>query len=172
MKKFWKYFLIAVRGEEKIYTEGSVRLALFLLAVPVILEMAMESLFAIVDAYFIGQIGSEDALATIGLTESFMFIVFSLAMGIAMAATAVVARRIGEKEPEKAADAAFQAILLTIFFAVIIGLIGFFYADDLLRLMGASESLIEEGTPYTRIILSLNIIVMLLFSLNAIFRGA
>lgn len=172
MKKFWKYFLIAVRGEEKTYTEGSVRLALFLLTVPVILEMAMESLFAIVDAYFIGQIGSEDALATIGLTESFMFIVFSLAMGIAMAATAVVARRIGEKEPEKAADAAFQAILLTIFFAVIIGLIGFFYADDLLRLMGASESLIEEGTPYTRIILSLNIIVMLLFSLNAIFRGA
>lgn len=172
MKKFWKYFLIAVKGEEKTYTEGSIRLALFLLAVPIILEMAMESLFAIVDAYFVGQIGSANALATIGVTESFMFIVFSLAMGISMAATAVVARRIGEKKPEDASDAAFQALLLTLFFSILLGFVGYFYSDDLLRLMGAEEELIAEGGTYTKIILTLNIIIMFLFSINAIFRGA
>ena len=148
------------------------RRALFMLAIPVILEMSMESLFAIVDAFFIGQIGSAEALATIGITDSFLFVVFSLAMGISMAATAVVARRIGEKNPEEASTAAFQAILITIFFSIIIGYIGFYYTEDLLRLMGASESLIEEGSMYTRIILSLNIIIMLLFAINAIYRGA
>ena len=172
MKKYIELFWEAVKGEEQTYTEGSVRRALFMLAIPVILEMAMESLFAIVDAYFIGQIGSANALATIGVTESFMFIVFSLAMGISMAATAVVARRIGEKDEEKASEAAFQAILLTIFFSIILGVSGFFYSDDLLRLMGASEELIEEGGTYTQIILTLNIIIMMLFAINAIFRGA
>ena len=172
MKKYLKYFLIAIKGEEKSYTDISVNKALFFLSIPIILEMAMESLFAIVDAFFIGQIGSEDALATIGLTESFMFVVVSIALGISMGATALVARRVGEKKPEEASDAAFQAILLTVFFSIIIGLIGYFYTEDLLRVMGASESLIDEGLPYTKIILSLNIILMLLFAINAIFRGA
>ena len=143
-----------------------------MLAIPVILEMSMESLFAIVDAFFIGQIGSANALATIGITDSFLFVVFSLAMGISMAATAVVARRIGEKDPEGASVAAFQAILIAIFFAIIIGIIGYFYTTDLLQLMGASDELIIEGSSYTRIILSLNIIIMLLFAINAIYRGA
>lgn len=172
MRKYIKLFLEAVKGEEDNYTEGSVKRALFMLAIPVILEMAMESLFAIVDAYFIGQIGSANALATIGITDSFLFVVFSLAMGISMAATAVVSRRIGEKKPEEASEAAFQAILLAIFFSIIIGVIAFLYTNDLLRLMGASEDLILEGGPYTRIILTLNIIIMLLFAINAIYRGA
>lgn len=163
---------MAVKGEEKTYTEGSIRLALFLLAVPIILEMAMESLFAVVDAYFVGRIGSANALATIGVTESFLFIVFSLAMGISMAATAVVARRIGEKKPEKASDAAFQALLITFVASIILGVMGYFYSDDLLRVMGAEEDLIAEGGMYTKIILTLNIIIMFLFAINAIFRGA
>jgi len=172
MKKYFTLFWEAVKGEERSYTDGSVKKALFMLSIPVILEMAMESLFAIVDAFFVGQLGSADALATIGVTESFMFIVFSLAMGISMAATAVVARRIGEKKPEEASVIAFQAILLTLFFSFFLGYIGFFYSDDLLRMMGATEGVIEEGGPYTKIILSLNIIIMLLFAINAIFRGA
>jgi putative MATE family efflux protein len=143
-----------------------------MLSIPIILEMAMESLFAIVDAFFVGQIGSEDALATIGLTESFMFVVISLALGISMAATAVVSRRIGEKKPKEASEAAFQAILLTLFFSILIGIIGFFYTEELLRLMGASESLIAEGATYTWIMLTFNVILMMLFSINAIFRGA
>ncbi len=172
MKKYITLFWEAVRGEENNYTEGSVKRALFMLAVPVILEMGMESLFAIVDAFFIGQIGSANALATIGITDSFLFVVFSLAMGISMAATAVVSRRIGEKDKASASIAAFQAISIAIFFSIIIAIIGFFYTDDLLRLMGASEELIVEGGSYTRIILSLNIIIMLLFAINAIYRGA
>lgn len=172
MKKYLDLFWEAVKGEEQDYTAGSVKKALFMLSIPVILEMSMESLFAIVDAFFIGQIGSANALATIGVTESFMFIVFSVAMGIAMAATAVVARRIGEKRPDEASEVAFQALVIALFFSILIGFIGFFYSDDLLRLMGADEDLIAEGSMYTKIILSLNIIVMFLFAINAIFRGA
>ncbi|MEE9371949.1 MAG: MATE family efflux transporter [Saprospiraceae bacterium] len=172
MRKYFNLFIEAVKGKEQSFTEGSVKRALFMLSIPVILEMGMESLFAIVDAFFIGQIGSANALATIGITDSFLFIVFSLAMGISMAATAIVARRIGEKEPDKASEAAFQAILLTIFFSIIIAIIGYWYTDDLFRLMGASEDLIEEGGTYTQIILTLNIIIMMLFAINAIYRGA
>ncbi len=172
MKKYIELFWEAVKGEENNYTEGSVKRALFMLAIPVILEMSMESLFAIVDAFFIGQIGSANALATIGITDSFLFVVFALAMGISMAATAVVARRIGEKNPEEASVAAFQAILIAVFFSLIIGVVGYLYTDDLLRLMGASEELITEGSSYTQIILTLNIIIMLLFAINAIYRGA
>ena len=124
LKKYIQLFWEAVKGTETNYTEISVRRALFMLAIPVILEMSMESLFAIVDAFFIGQIGSAEALATIGITDSFLFVVFALAMGISMAATAVVARRIGEKDRDGASAAAFQAILITIFFSVIIGFIG------------------------------------------------
>lgn len=137
-----------------------------------ILEMAMESLFAIVDAFYIAQLDSEDALATIGLTESFMFIVISIAMGVSMAGTAMVARRIGEKKTDDASDAAVQTLIIAIFFSILLGVIGYFYSDTLLRAMGGSESLISEGHSYTQIILTLNIILMLLFAINAIFRGA
>lgn len=132
----------------------------------------MESLFAIVDAFFVSRLDSEDALATIGLTESFMFIVISVAMGVSMAGTAMVSRRIGEKQPNQAANAAFQTLMIAVFFSFFIGLIGFFYSDTLLSLMGGSTALISEGHAYTKIILSLNVVLMLLFAINAIFRGA
>ena len=132
----------------------------------------MEALFAIFDAYFVSLLDNEEYLATIGLTETSLFVVMSLALGVAMAATAMVARRIGEKNPEAAADAAFQAILIALGFSAIIGVTGYIYAPDLLRILGGSEELVAHGTPYTRIMLTFNVVLMLLFAINAIFRGA
>ena len=172
IKKFIDLFLIAVKGEEKNFTKGSLKQALFLLSVPIVLEMSMEALFAIFDAYFVSLLGNEEYLATIGLTETSLFVVISLALGVSMAATAMVARRIGENKPAEAGDAAFQAILISIACSIIIGVGGYYYTPDLLRLLGGSELLIKEGTPYTRIMLSCNIVLMLLFTINAIFRGA
>lgn len=143
-----------------------------MLSVPVVLEMSMEALFAIFDAYFVSRLGNEEYLATIGLTETSLFIVMSLALGISMAATAVVARRIGEDKPKEAADAAFQAILITLFFSLVIGMLGYLYTPDLLRVLGGTEELIATGTPYTRIMLTFNVTLMMLFAINAIFRGA
>ncbi|MFT4568333.1 MAG: putative MATE family efflux protein, partial [Saprospiraceae bacterium] len=172
MKKLIKDFLIAVKGEEKDFTKGTTGRALFLLSVPIVLEMSMEALFAIFDAFYVSLLGNEEYLATIGLTETALFVVVSLALGIAMAATAVVSRRMGEKKPEEAADAAFQAILISLVAAALIALFGYFYAGDLLRVLGGSESLVTQGTSYTRIMLMFNVTLMLLFTINAIFRGA
>lgn len=172
MKKLIKDFLIAVKGEEKDFTQGTVGRALFLLSVPIVLEMSMEALFAICDAFYVSLLDNDAYLATIGLTETALFMVVSLALGIAMAATAVVSRRIGEKKPEAAADAAFQAILISLVAAGLIAAFGYFYAGDLLRVLGGSESLVEQGTSYTRIMLMFNVTLMLLFTINAIFRGA
>ena len=172
MKKYFDYFILAIKGTEKDFTTGSINRALILLSIPMVLEMAMESLFAIVDAFFISKLDSENALATIGLTESFMFIVISIAMGVSMAGTAMVARRIGEKNHEEAADSAVQTLIIATLFSIILGFVGFYYSDDLLRLMGGSPDLISEGHNYTKIILSLNIVLMFLFAINAIFRGA
>ena len=171
-KKIYRDFLIAVQGKETNFTEGSIKRALFLLSVPVVLEMSMEAIFTICDAYFVSQLGNEEYLAAIGLTETSLFVVMSLAMGISMAATAMVSRRIGEKNQEGARDAAFQSLIIAIVFSVLIGVSGYFYAPDLLRLLGGSEALVEAGTPYTRIMLTFNITLMLLFAINAIFRGA
>jgi len=164
--------MTAVRGEHGSYTEGSLERALFMLSIPIVLEMSMEALFAICDAYFVSLLGNEEYLAAIGLTETSLFVVMSLALGVSMAATAMVARRTGEDQPEAASDAAFQAILIALFFSLIIGVSGYYYASDLLRLLGGSEKLVEEGTPYTRIMLTFNVVLMLLFAINAIFRGA
>ena len=172
MKKFFKYFWIAVKGEEKDFTSGSLERALFLLSIPVVLEMSMEALFAIFDAFFVSRLGNEEYLATIGLTETALFVVMSLALGISMAATAMVSRRIGEERPKEAADAAFQSLLITLFFSAVIGISGYYYAPDLLRLLGGSEELVAQGTPYTRIMLTFNVVLMLLFAINGIFRGA
>lgn len=172
MKKFFKYFIKAVKGDVDSFTEGSINGALLLLSIPMILEMMMEALFALVDAFFVSRLDSEDALATIGLTETFMFIVMSIALGISSAATAMVSRRIGEGNKEDAAFAGVQAIFLAITFSIILGVIGFLYAPDFLRLMGGSEKLIAEGTSYCRIMLSFNIVLVLLFVINAVFRGA
>ena len=171
MKKWLQDLRAALSGEEHDYTQGPIGRALFLLSVPIVLEMSMEALFAIFDAFYVSLLDNEEYLATIGLTETALFIVVSLALGISMAATAMVARRIGEGEKEQAADAAFQSLLIAIFFSVVIGVSGYIYAEDLLRLLGGSEKLIEEGVVYTRIMLTFNIVLMLLYAINAIFRG-
>ena len=136
-----------------------------------VLEMVMESLFAIIDVFFVARI-SNNAVATIGMTEGVLMLIESVAIGIAMAATALVARRVGEKKIKGASDVAVQAITLGVIVSAVTGVLSFFYAGDILRLMGAHPKLIEEGAAYTRIILSLNIILMLLFVLNGIFRAA
>lgn len=171
MRKILKLLLEAVKGKEENFTSGSINRAILLLSVPMILEMVMESLFALVDAYFVSKV-SVDAVATIGLTESVVTIVYSIAIGISMAATAMIARRVGENKPEAAATAAVQAIGITLILSIVLSLIGFFYAENILRLMGASESVIQSGKTYTRILFSTNLVIMLLFLLNGIFRGA
>ena len=153
------------------YTQGSIRKAIFLLAIPMILEMTMESMFAVVDMFFVSRV-SVNAVATIGLTESVITLIYALAIGLSMAATATVARRIGEKDPKKAVRAASQAILLGVLIAIVTGIIGLIYPREILELMGGEAELIQEGYGYTRVLIGGNITIMLLFLINAIFRGA
>lgn len=171
LNKLYTYFIIAVKGEETEFTSGSINKAIFLLSIPMILEMVMESLFAVVDVFFVARV-STDAVATIGLTESVLMIVYSIAIGMSMAATAVVARRIGEKDPKRAGRAAFQAMLIAFSFSLVISLIGLFFARDILRLMGGSEELIEQGYGYTQVMLAGNLSIMFIFLINGVYRGA
>ncbi|MEM7380577.1 MAG: MATE family efflux transporter [Bacteroidota bacterium] len=171
LKKIFKYFIAAVTGKETEFTTGSIRKAIFMLSIPMILEMMMESIFAIVDIAYVSQV-SVNAVATIGLTESVITLVYAIAIGVSMAATAVVARRIGEKDLKGAREAAMQAILLGVAVAVIIGVFGFLYAKEILALMGGEPDLIEEGYGYTQWLIGGNITILLLFLINAIFRGA
>lgn len=161
----------ALRGSRQDYTEGSISRAVFLLAIPMVLEMLMESLFAIVNVFWVTRLGS-DAVATVGLTESMLTLVFSVAIGISMSTTAMVARRIGEKKPREAATAGGQAILLGIACSLCLGIPGAILAPKLLSLMGASDTLIAGGWKYATIAFGSNVVVMLLFLNNAIFRGA
>jgi len=133
--------------------------------------MVMESLFAVVDVFFVAKV-SVNAVATVGLTESVLMIIYSIAVGLSMAVTAIVARRIGEKNYDRANNAAFQAILLAIVVGVLLGVPGFIFAEDILRLMGGDESLIAEGIGYTKIMYAGNLSIILIFLINAIFRGA
>ncbi len=163
----------AIRGDEMDYTKGSIRKAVMMLAVPMILEMSMESVFALVDLYFVGHLPQSDkAQQVVGLTESVITIIYSLAIGISMAATALVARRIGEKNPEAAARAGAQTTTLSILITVILSIVGFVFAKDILRVMGASEETIEYGVNYTRILTGGSMVIMLIFLINGIFRGA
>lgn len=171
MQKFIKAFIDAIKGTETDFTKGSINRAVFLLAIPMILEMVMEGIFSIVDAFLVSKV-SEEAFATVVLTETFATLLYALAIGISIAATAMVSRRIGEKNPAAAADAAGQAILLGVGVSIFISIIGLLFPDDLLRLMGASEAVIVVGTNFTRIFLGSNVVIMLLFILNGIFRGA
>src|SRR5690242_9583710 len=161
----------ALSTKQHDFTTGSIRRAVFLLAIPMILEMCMESVFAIVDIFFVGKLGAA-ATASVGLTESILAIVYSLAFGISVAATAVVARRVGEKSVDGGAKAGAQAILIVIILAILISASGLFFPKDLLRLMGATEDIVQKGFRFTRIILAGNIVILLLFLLNGIFRGA
>jgi len=163
----------AIKGGEMDYTRGSIRKAVFMLAIPMILEMFMESVFAIVDLFFVGHLpNSAHTVQTVGLTESVLTIIYSLAIGISMAATAVVARRIGEKNKDEAAHSAMQAIWLAITITVVISGTGFVVAPNILRAMGAEPQTIEMGTTYTRIMMGGSIVIMMLFLINGIFRGA
>ena len=163
----------ALKGEDLDFTQGSIRRAVLLLAIPMMLEMAMESVFALVDLYFVGHLhNSSHAIQTVGLTESVLTIIYSLAIGMSMAATAVVARRIGEKNPEAAAKAGVQAIIIAVAFNLVISILGVIYASDILLLMGASAETAEQGTPFARIMMGGSVIIVLLFLINGIFRGA
>jgi putative MATE family efflux protein len=167
----WKTLLEAVRGTEIDYTTAPVGRAVIMLAVPMVLEMSMESIFAVADVFWVAHLGA-DAVATVGLTESMMVLIYTVAMGLSIGATALVARRTGEHDPEGAARAAGQSIVLGVVAAAIIGLIGAPLAPALLRVMGAPPSVVESGSTFTRIMLGGNATVLLLFLLNAVFRGA
>jgi putative MATE family efflux protein len=160
----------ALFGTHQNFTEGNLNRAIVLLAIPMILEMAMESLFGIVDVFFVARLGA-DAISTVGLTESLLTLVFGVAIGLSMATTAYVARRIGEKDPDGASDGAVQSIILGVVVSAVVGAIGIAYAPHLLRLMGATPA-IEANARYTRLMLGGSVVIFLLFLINAIFRGA
>ncbi|RAJ01682.1 putative MATE family efflux protein [Chitinophaga skermanii] len=171
VRSFFSLLKEAIVGKENTYTSGSLRRAIFLLAVPMILEMMMESLFAVVDIYFVSELGKA-AVAAVGLTESMLTIVYSLAMGITMAASAMVARRIGEEDPKGASITAVQGMIFAGMLSLVISIVGFVFAKDLLRLMGATPEVIEIGHGYTQIMLGSNFVITYLFMINGIFRGA
>lgn len=171
VRRFIKNFKLALSSEEQDFTSGSIRKAIIMLSIPMILEMVMESLFALVDIFFVSQV-SVNAIATIGLTESVITLLYALAIGLSMAATAMVARRVGEKNYQKASLAAAQAIIAGVVIAIIAGIIGLIFPKEILGLMGGEPDLIAEGYGYTRILIGGNITIMLLFLINAIFRGA
>lgn len=167
----WKLFRKALQGEEQDFTKVNIKTGIFLLSVPMILEMIMESLFAVVDIFFVGKLG-DDAVATVGLTEAVLVIIYSVGVGISMAATAMISRRFGEKDYLRAGSAAFQLLIFGSFFSVIFGCAGWYFAEDILRLMGAGSEVIAIGVPYTRVIFAGNTAIMLLFLINGAFRGA
>lgn len=168
----FRLFKQAIQGDEQNFTEGSIDKAIFLLSVPMILEMVMESLFAVIDVYFVSQLGDNDAVATIGLTESVLTLIYSVAIGLSMGATAMVARRVGEKDPAAAGVAAVQAIAIGFVLSILISVVGLFYSQEILRLMGANSNIVDNYSSYTRWMLGGNVTIMMLFLINAVFRGA
>jgi putative MATE family efflux protein len=168
---FWRTIGEAIRGSHHDYTSGPIGRAIILLAVPMVLEMLMESLFAVFDIFWVAHV-SPSAVATVGLTESLLTVVYTAAMGLSIGVTAMVARRIGEKNPAGAAEAAVQGIALGVISAAIIGVAGVLLAPTLLGVMGASPEVIATGQNYTRIMLGGNVVILMLFLINAIFRGA
>lgn len=171
LRSLYKDILESISGTEKDFTTGSLKKAVLLLSIPMVLEMIWESLFAITDIYFVSRLGAE-AMAAVGITESFITIVYSLGIGLSMATSAMVSRRIGEKKPDEAARTAFQAILVGIIASLFIAIPGILFASDLLKLMGASDVIVNEMSGYTAIMLGGNVVIMLLFIINAVFRSA
>jgi MATE family, multidrug efflux pump len=170
-RSLWAELREAIRGTSADYTKIPLRRAVFLLAVPMVLELVLESTFAVVDIFFVGKLGSS-AVATVGLTETMLFLLYSVGMGLAMAVTAVVARRIGEGKQEEAAVTAVQAIWIALLVSLPFSVAGIVFAQDLLRLMGADAWTLTHGYPYMQWALGGNAVIMLLFTINAIFRGA
>lgn len=167
----WLQLKDAIRGSEADYTKIPVKRAIFLLAVPMILELVMESAFAVVDIYFVGKLGPS-AVATVGLTETYLFLLYSVAMGLATAVTAIIARRTGEKSKEDAGKAAVQSVFLGILVSLPFAIAGIFFARDLLTIMGGDEWTINHGYRYAQWMLGGNVVIVLLFVMNAVFRGA
>lgn len=170
-KRIRRILVQAVQGKEQEFTTGSIDRAIVLLSIPMILEMAMESLFAIVDAFFVSRIGVE-AVATVGITESVLTLVYSIAIGLSSAATAVVSRRVGEGDRNAASRAGAQVILIALVLSLLIAIPGFIYAEDILNFMASDKSVSESGYMFTRILLTCNLPILLLWMLNGIFRGA
>ncbi|MBP7507261.1 MAG: MATE family efflux transporter [Prolixibacteraceae bacterium] len=161
----------ALRGEEHDYTQGNLKRAVFLLSVPMVLEMLMESIFAIVDIFFVSKLGA-DAIATVGLTESIITIIYAISSGLSVATSAIVSRRIGEKKYEKASKSSYQAIITGIIISIIIAVPGILFSKDMLRLMNASDNIVNEMSSYTTIMFGSNLVILMLFINNAIFRSS
>jgi putative MATE family efflux protein len=170
-KSFFNDVTEAVSGTEQDFTEGRLSRAIMLLSIPAVLEMIMESVFVIADIYFVSKLGA-DAVATVGITESMITIIYAIAIGLGTATTSVVSRRIGEKNSDQASNAAFQAILTGLTVSLLIGVPGALYAERLLEMMGSSKTIIDNMSGYTRIMLGGNVVIMMLFIINAIFRSA
>ena len=170
-KKFFDIFRASLSGEHRDYTQGSITRAIFLLAIPMILELSLESVFAVVDIFFVSKLG-QHAIATVGLTESVISLVYSVAIGLSTAATAVVARRIGEKNPEAASHAGAQSLIVALLATILISFLGVYFASGILKLMGGDERVVKEGAVFTRIMFGGSLVIMLLFLINGIFRGA
>lgn len=162
---------LSLNGEEQDYTRGSIPKAVFLLAIPMILELSLESVFAVVDMFFVSKLG-QNAIATVGLTESVVTIIYSLAIGLSTAATAIVARRIGEKDPKAAAHAGAQSLIVALIVTSVLSVAGVIFAGDILKLMGASDAVVRDGTIFARIMFGGSLSIILLFLINGIFRGA
>lgn len=180
ISRLFRLLADAITGKELNFTEGSIRRSVILLAVPMVLEMAMESIFAVVDIFFVsrwaesraGSSAISDIVAVVGLTEAMLSILYAVGVGIAMGATAVIARRIGEKKPDEASLAAGQVLWVGLLVSVAIAVIGIFFSKSLLQLMGASQSVLEQGATYTTIMLSGSFTIVYLFLINGVFRGA
>src|SRR5215207_8771997 len=170
-QSLWSAVRESIRGSHRDYTTGPIGRSILLLAIPMVLEMIMESVFAVVDIFWVSHLGT-DAAATVGLTESLLTLIYALAIGLSIGAMAMVARRIGEQNPEGAARAAVQAIAVALIVSVIIGAVGAPLAPKLLALMGGSPWVVEHGSSFTRVMLAGNVTVVMLFMINAIFRGA
>lgn len=162
----------AILGTELNFTEGSIKRAIFLLSVPMIIEMGMESVFAVVDIYFVSRLHDNNAVSAVGLTELSLTIIYSISMGVSMGATALVARRVGEKDQTGASIAGVQAIYIGLFFAAIFTFVGFVWSEEILTLFGAEAAVVEVGAGYTRWMLCGNLSIVLLYLINGIFRGA
>lgn len=167
----WQLIKDAILGKEQDFTSLSLKTAIFVLAIPMILEMMMESAFAVVDIFFVAKLG-EHAVATVGLTEAVIVLTYAIGFGISMAATALISRRFGEKEYEEAGTATYQLLLVGGIVSIFLGVGGWIFAQDLLRVMGAEESVVTSGTNYARIVFAGNTAIMLLFLINGAFRGA
>ena len=169
--ELWKDIKESIAGTDKDFTNIPLRKSILLLSIPMVLETLMESIFAITDIFFVSKLGP-DAIATVGLTESMLTMIYAVGMGLSMATTAMVSRRIGEKKPYSASVIAVQAIMAGIVVSLAIGIPGIIFAPSLLKLMGASNIIVEEFSVYTTIILGSNMVIMLLFIINAVFRSS